>query len=660
MFAPVLALALMLQAVPSTATAPAPATVSGVVVQGTTGEPISGVNVTIARTDKSLGAFAEMVLGDRPPAEMRLSSGMLSTIVTQMSAALAAGDQVGGPDDREMKALSALPLDEIDSIIVTATGEVSVVLKNAPPATTDSQGRFTFNNLEPGKYKLIFSANGYAKQDYGQRSSGGVGIPIVLGAGQAKNDLVMRMSAVSAIAGHVLDKAGQPVAGVPVQVFRFTYDENGQKKTQRVSGTQTDDHGEYRIFYLSPGRYYLSAGNPPGQTGGSGGISALLGNAAYTSPNRIAQAYAISYYPGVSDANSASAIDVPPGTELNGVNLSLGLQGAYRVRGRVVDPRSGQPPPVADVFLNPVATDALDDYIGGGFVDYAGGNRIYNPADGTFEFKTVAPGTYTIGASLPNPNPVRAPDLAAMSNEERNAYFEAQNAADQLRPRASAGLRVTSGDVDGIVLTVGTVGSIAGHVRVEADTAVPQAPAPSASFLQFQLKSNSDVQPSDGGPQQDRPVKDDGTFRISGIAPGDYRLSVSGMPSGLYLKSARMGDADVLNDPLRFSGGPADTLEVVISSKVAQVDGMTVPGAHVVLIPDNRARTELFRPTVADANGHFTVSSITPGDYRLAAWEELQPFAFFDPALIRQAEENGKRVHIAESSKQSVDLTPIP
>jgi hypothetical protein len=37
-----------------------------------------------------------------------------------------------------------------------------------------------------------------------------------------------------------------------------------------------------------------------------------------------------------------------------------------------------------------------------------------------------------------------------------------------------------------------------------------------------------------------------------------------------------------------------------------------------------------------------------------------QPYAFFDPASIRQAEELGKAVRVAESSNQKVDVTAIP
>ena len=79
-----------------------------------------------------------------------------------------------------------------------------------------------------------------------------------------------------------------------------------------------------------------------------------------------------------------------------------------------------------------------------------------------------------------------------------------------------------------------------------------------------------------------------------------------------------------------------------------------------MLIPmRSRERTELFRPVTADSTGRFTIANISPGDYTLAAWESIEPFSFFDPNLIRQAETQGKTVRVEESTNQSVNVTAI-
>ena len=86
--------------------------------------------------------------------------------------------------------------------------------------------------------------------------------------------------------------------------------------------------------------------------------------------------------------------------------------------------------------------------------------------------------------------------------------------------------------------------------------------------------------------------------------------------------------------------------------------GEIVPGARVTLTRTSvspNAATFL-----ADATGRFAIPAVTPGDYRLVAWEFLEPFAFFDPRLIQQADEAGMKIHIAESSRQTLDVKALP
>jgi 5-hydroxyisourate hydrolase-like protein (transthyretin family) len=346
-----LLLSLLLQASP-----PAKASLSGVVVQNSTGEPIAGATVTIMRTDAKLGAFIDMVAGDRPPADITISSDILSLLAQEVSSRpQGAGGPPQGGGAREALALASLPIADIHEIVIGANGSVGVIPKSAPPTITDSQGRFRFDNLEPGTYKLISNANGFARQNYGQRSGAGDTIPIVLSAGTSRNDFVIRLNAVSAIGGHIFDRAGQPLAGISVQLFRFTYDESGRRKTQPAGSALTDDRGEYRMFFISPGRYYLSAGNSSDSNNLPGAPPEvnLQAGAGYVSNNRLKENYAKRYYPATDDEAAATAIDVLPGSELSGIDLTLNVQRYYRVLGRVIDPQSSQPATVASVQLTP-------------------------------------------------------------------------------------------------------------------------------------------------------------------------------------------------------------------------------------------------------------------------------------------------------------------
>jgi hypothetical protein len=115
-------------------------------------------------------------------------------------------------------------------------------------------------------------------------------------------------------------------------------------------------------------------------------------------------------------------------------------------------------------------------------------------------------------------------------------------------------------------------------------------------------------------------------------------------------------------------GQDAPTLDIVLSTKVSQVEGVVTdaklqpaPGIQAVLVPDtNRDRIDLYKVAVSDQNGKFTLRGIAPGDYKVFAWEDLEPNAYFDPDLLRRSEAAGKPVRISESSKQSVNVQVIP
>src|SRR5262245_26346161 len=61
---------------------------------------------------------------------------------------------------------------------VTTTSPLIGPLPGSPSVTTDAQGRFSLKDLDAGSFRLTIAANGYARQEYGQRFFGAQGTAI--------------------------------------------------------------------------------------------------------------------------------------------------------------------------------------------------------------------------------------------------------------------------------------------------------------------------------------------------------------------------------------------------------------------------------------------------------------------------------------------------
>jgi hypothetical protein len=139
---------------------------------------------------------------------------------------------------------------------------------------------------------------------------------------------------------------------------------------------------------------------------------------------------------------------------------------------------------------------------------------------------------------------------------------------------------------------------------------------------------------------------------------------VSGVPDGGYVKSIRLGDADVTDTGLDFSAGvtPAEAT-VLVSLAAGAIEGTVqsdkpeqAAGATVVLVPEGaRSESERYYATAsADPSGRFTLKNVTPGEYRLYAFDSVESGAYMDPDWRKPFEGKGERVSIRENGRESV------
>src|SRR5262245_13993054 len=199
---------------------------------------------------------------------------------------------------------------------------------NTAPAVTDRSGRFAFREVEPGSYRIAAARNGYARQEYGQRVFGGPGRVLTVVAGQPVETVTISLTPAGAVTGTVRDPSGEAIAGLQVQLLRHAYSASGQRTVVIAGADRTDDRGVYRVFWVTPGRYHLVV-----QPSAAARAVASLGSAG--SANEILEdQFPATYYPGTIDLSQASPIDVRPGEELTGIDVSVSHQDLFCIRGR--------------------------------------------------------------------------------------------------------------------------------------------------------------------------------------------------------------------------------------------------------------------------------------------------------------------------------------
>jgi hypothetical protein len=67
----------------------------------------------------------------------------------------------------------------------------------------------------------------------------------------------------------------------------------------------------------------------------------------------------------------------------------------------------------------------------------------------------------------------------------------------------------------------------------------------------------------------------------------------------------------------------------------------------------------LFKTTVTDTTGHFSITGVAPGEYKLFAWEQIEEGAYQDPEFLKPYENQGQAVAIREGSRETAQLKVI-
>jgi hypothetical protein len=563
--------------------------------------------------------------------------------ILAIAAVLQAPAQIASVEGTVVKIGSGEPLPRVQVVLSTAEPDTGTLV-----ATTDASGRFAVRNIPPGRYRLFASRDGYVRAEYGQRTATGSGKPIVLAAGQQFKDVNLNLTPSSTIAGRVFDRYGEPAVNINVQALRYRYS-NGQRVLAAVQSVRTNDLGEYRLYWLQPGRYIVTAIPPEGprldgnsvvmENGAAGRVIVSGNDIVRLNANTAASLGIVPsdevglpvYYPGTTDSSAAAPIDLKPGVLYGGVDLTIISVRAVHVRGRVVSGLSGQTPRGGSVML--ISRSA------GGTVSQR--NASYSALTAEFDFQGVAPGSYEIVSVANEPN---VPGVAG-------------------RLIIRVPIEVGSADINNVALVLQPGFNMTGRLSIDG-----QAPSETAGKnIQINLRDPQVAGP--GFPPTGGTVRpEDGVFTLNGVNPGNYQINVTNLPRNTYVKSAVLAGADVLNSGLHVDGEPRGILDIQIGRNPGTFDATVFDdnqepaiSATVVLVPDpaRRQRPEAYRYASTNDSGHVHLDNVIPGDYKVFAWDDVEVTSWQDPEFIRTYEDRGKAVRILESGTASGELRVI-
>ena len=535
-------------------------------------------------------------------------------------------------------------------------------------AATNGDGVFVLSGVAPGQYRAVVTRNGFVPAEYGQRWPSGAGTPLAIPAGQALSGVSISMLPTTTISGTVRDQFGRPIASAEVSALKATY-QTGKRELTKVQSVWTDERGEYRLFWLTPGRYFVAASHPdlatsPMRMGGmriGGGVGpngpigfqqfGVTGDNAASSPiagigpmpTATTEKYVDVYYPNTTDEIAATSLEATAGSELAGIDFALAPQQLHQVRGNVVYDSNNEPAMSARVqWITPSGISPTAD-LGFGF---AATLKQVQCCDGAFALSLPA-GSYTLVAAV-----------------------------NSLSARTS--ITVGEGDVDGIVLAIGRGFDIKGRLTVEGRTATAQE----LSAIRIALA----LEPSVAGLVPDGYSNilangsftlhaGRGTFRI-GVAPVLNVIGAFPFPSplpaamtDLYVKSIRLGDVDVLNAPLHLEGPVQESLEIVIGTSIGVVEGRVVgrdrqplPNVTVALVPDRetRGRPDLMKSGSSDSSGRFRLAGVPPGDYIAFAVDGPDDGSWRNPETPASRDLQAVPVRVTAGAVAAIELVAQP
>jgi hypothetical protein len=473
--------------------------------------------------------------------------------------------------------------------------------------TTDAEGKFEFKEVVPGRYNVSASKGSYVSLQYGQQRPFEPGKPLEVLPTQTIEKVDFALPRGAVIIGRVLDEFSEPLLDAMVSMQRFQNIGGQRRLVPAGRPATTNDIGEFRLFAISPGQYYLSATfREMGMSGDSADRSG----------------YAPTYFPGTSSIAEAQKITVALGQMISDINMVLMPTRVSHITGTALDSKGH---PLMGVVMPVSRGDSLMMMFG---------PPAQIKPDGSFVVSGLAPGRYML-------------QVRGVGADGEAAFQE---------------VSVNGDDVNDVKLVASKPSVVTGRILV--DSAAAQALRPSTLRLGLQPVQMDMMMISDGTPAT---VKDDLSFELKAFF-GQLRVTLMPRTSGWSIRSVRYRGVDVTDAGMEIR--PSEDIsdvEVDLTNKVTEVSGLVTNGKgeavkeySIVVFPSDRekwaANSRYLKTARPDQDGRYKLNDLPPGEYRMIALDYLDQNEWNSPEFLDGIRSKATTFSVNEGESKSVDL----
>jgi hypothetical protein len=470
-------------------------------------------------------------------------------------------------------------------------------------ALTGADGSFLISGLSAGKYTIISEKTGFMASNFDQNTPQ----TVTLGGDLA---LTLHLVPWAAITGLITDSNHEALVGATVQLLQAKI-VDGRFSLTVVDQVPTNDLGEYRIYAVPPGKYYVAAFYRDG-------ISALglrrhadAAGIESSGSSGMSDDYSPTYYPGAADPTGAVFLSTKPGQTRAGVDIQMRLVQAVTVRGSVGNAPAGTAVRVAIEPADPHRLGARQ-------------STSLDGGDSQFLLRSIPPGEYMI---------------TARAGSGRDVSY------------ARKSLLVADSPVRDVGLWLQPAPSVKGAVTSEGGGNLPDGLHVTFTGI-------------DSNVRLDFPLSANGRIDIANIPPGRYRVNTSTTGGPANLRSLSISKQQLPSDTLDVES-PIESLEVVVTSAAGRLDGVVTDSSGNAVTKGLAVATtgspEDRRISVASVgdDGKFVFRALLPGDYRVIDFSDIESAGDLTPEALNKTDRDGQKVTLDDKDKKSLSVTEV-